>query len=35
MLAVFHHGHEKARNVGARPARDILAFIHQTLAAEN
>jgi len=35
MLAVFHHGHEKARNVGARPARDILAFIHQTLTAEN
>jgi len=31
MLAVFHHGHEKARTVGARPAKDILAFIHQAL----
>jgi thioredoxin 2 len=34
MLAVFQHGHEKARTVGARPARDILAFIHGALAAE-
>jgi thioredoxin 2 len=32
MLAVFHHGHEKARSVGARPAKDILAFIHEALA---
>ena len=31
MLAVFHRGHEKARTVGARPAKDILAFIHQAL----
>ena len=31
MLAVFHHGHEKARAVGARPAKDILAFIHEAL----
>jgi thioredoxin 2 len=35
MMAVFHHGHEKARTVGARPAKDILAFIHQALAADN
>jgi thioredoxin 2 len=34
MLAVFHRGHEKARTVGARPARDILVFIHQAIAAE-
>jgi thioredoxin 2 len=32
MLAVFRHGHEKARSIGARPARDILAFINQALA---
>ena len=32
MLAVFHHGHEKARTVGARPAREILAFIREALA---
>jgi len=32
MLAVFLHGHEKARTVGARPARDILAFIRQAIA---
>jgi thioredoxin 2 len=32
MLAVFHHGHEKARTVGARPAKDILAFINEALA---
>jgi thioredoxin 2 len=31
MLAVFHRGHEKARAVGARPAKDILAFIHGAL----
>ena len=31
MLAVFHRGHEKARTVGARPARDILAFIRQAV----
>lgn len=31
MMSVFHHGHEKARTVGARPARDILAFIDQAL----
>ncbi len=31
MMSVFHHGHEKARTVGARPARDILAFIDQSL----
>jgi thioredoxin 2 len=31
MMAVFHHGHEKARTVGARPARDILAFINGAL----
>jgi thioredoxin 2 len=31
MMSVFHHGHEKARTVGARPARDILAFINQSL----
>jgi len=34
MLAVFHRGHEKARTVGARPAREILAFIQQAIAAE-
>jgi thioredoxin 2 len=34
MLAVFHRGHEKARTVGARPAKDILAFIQQALAPE-
>jgi thioredoxin 2 len=33
MLAVFHRGHEKARAAGARPARDILSFIHQAIAA--
>jgi thioredoxin 2 len=33
MLAVFHHGHEKARSVGARPAKDILAFINLALEA--
>jgi thioredoxin 2 len=32
MMAVFHHGHEKARAVGARPARDILAFVDGALA---
>lgn len=31
MMAVFHHGHEEARTVGARPAKDILAFINQAL----
>jgi len=31
MMAVFHHGHEKARTVGARPARDIQAFIDEAL----
>jgi thioredoxin 2 len=31
MMAVFHHGHEKARTVGARPARDIQAFIDQAI----
>jgi thioredoxin 2 len=35
MLAVFHHGHEKARTVGARPAKDILAFINQALTADD
>jgi thioredoxin 2 len=35
MIAVFHHGHEKARSVGARPAKDILAFITQTLTADS
>jgi thioredoxin 2 len=35
MLAVFHHGHEKARTVGARPAKDILAFINQALTADS
>jgi thioredoxin 2 len=34
MLAVFYRGHEKARAVGARPAKDILAFIQQALAPE-
>lgn len=34
MLAVFHRGHEKARTVGARPAKDILAFINRTLAVD-
>lgn len=34
LLAVFHHGREMARMVGARPARDILAFIDKTLASE-
>ncbi len=33
MLAVFYRGHEKARTVGARPARDILAFIQNAIAA--
>lgn len=32
MLAVFYRGHEKARTAGARPAKDILAFIHKALA---
>jgi thioredoxin 2 len=31
MMAVFHRGHEKARTVGARPARDILAFVNKAL----
>ncbi len=31
MLAVFHRGREKARTAGARPARDILAFIQQAI----
>jgi len=35
MLAVFHRGHEKARTVGARPAKDILAFINQSLALDS
>jgi thioredoxin 2 len=34
MLAVFYRGHEKARIVGARPARDILAFIQEATAVE-
>jgi thioredoxin 2 len=33
MLAVFHRGRETGRTVGARPARDILAFIHQAIGA--
>jgi thioredoxin 2 len=33
MMAVFLRGHEKARAVGARPAREILAFINQALTA--
>lgn len=33
MMAVFEQGREKGRTVGARPARDILAFVNQTLAA--
>lgn len=33
MIAVFYRGHEKARTVGARPARDILAFIQQAIAS--
>jgi len=33
MMAVFLRGHEKARMVGARPAREILAFINQALTA--
>jgi thioredoxin 2 len=35
MMAVFQHGREKARTVGARPAKDILAFITQALAIED
>jgi thioredoxin 2 len=35
MMAVFHRGHEKARTVGARPAKDILAFIERAMAAED
>jgi thioredoxin 2 len=35
LMAVFHHGHEKARTVGARPAKDILAFIYKALAADS
>jgi thioredoxin 2 len=35
MMAVFYRGHEKARTVGARPAKDILAFIRQALAPGN
>jgi thioredoxin-like negative regulator of GroEL len=31
MMAVFYHGREEARTVGARPAKDILAFINQAL----
>ena len=31
MMAVFHHGQEKARTVGARPARDIQAFVDQAI----
>ncbi len=31
MMAVFHGGREKARTVGARPARDIQAFIDRSL----
>jgi len=31
MMAVFNRGHEKARTVGARPAREILAFVNQAL----
>lgn len=31
MMVVFHHGHEKASTVGARSAKDILAFINQVL----
>jgi thioredoxin 2 len=34
MLAVFYRGHEKARTVGARPAREILTFIHGAVAVE-
>jgi thioredoxin 2 len=33
MLAVFHRGHEKARTVGAHPAKDILAFIQEALSS--
>ena len=33
-MAVFHRGHEKARTTGARPAREILAFVNQALADE-
>jgi thioredoxin 2 len=32
MMAVFYHGHEEARTVGAHPAKDILAFINQALS---
>ncbi len=32
MMSLFNRGQEKARTVGARPARDILAFIDQSLA---
>jgi hypothetical protein len=32
MMAVFQHGRERARTVGARPAKDILAFINRSLA---
>jgi thioredoxin 2 len=32
MMAVFNHGREAGRTVGARPARDIQAFIDQSLA---
>jgi thioredoxin 2 len=31
-MAVFRRGHEQARTSGARPARDILAFVNQALA---
>lgn len=31
MMAVFNRGQEKARTVGARPARDIQAFIDQAV----
>jgi thioredoxin 2 len=32
MMAVFQGGQEKGRTVGARPARDIQAFIDQSIA---
>lgn len=32
MMAVFQRGHEMARTAGARPARDILAFVNEALA---
>ena len=33
-MALFHRGHEKARTAGARPAREILAFVNEALADE-